>query len=167
MDSLALAQLAHSLVALLYTFPQQLGFSWVSHLALIAGGIRAHRIKILHVRFPHLCKYVLLLLNLQLTRQLQNDVIQQLVVCQRSGWGDYHIAEHLIVNVAVQLLHQIWTTKSGVHFQEHQCHLSLWCEIRFPSTLCPHTLACQSEVLCHLTQWKQLLYTSQLALLEC
>ena len=114
-----------------------------------------------------LWKYVLLLLDLQLSRQLQNDVIQQLVVCQRSGWVDYHIAENLIVDVAVQLLHQSRTAKSGVHLQEHQRHLSLWCEIGSPSALWPHALTRQPEVLRHPPQWDQLLYPTQLALLEC
>lgn len=88
MCSQSFTHLTHRLVALLYPFPQQLGISWVSHFALIAGGIRVYRIKILHMRFPHLCKYVLLLLDLQLAGQLQNYVIQQLVVCQRFGWVD-------------------------------------------------------------------------------
>ena len=131
-----------------------------------SGGIRVHRVQILHVRFPHLCKYILLLLDLQLARQLQNYVIQQLVVCQWSRRGDYHIAEHLVVNVAVQLFHQLRAAQSDVHLQEHQCDLTFRREIWLPSSPWPQAPACQPEVLRHLTQRKQLLYPAQLALLE-
>ena len=95
----------------------------------LAGGIRVHRVQILHVWSPHLRKYILLLLDLQLARQLQNYVIQQLVVCQGPRRVDYHIAEHLVVNVAVQLFHQLRAAQSGVHLQEHQCDLAFRREI--------------------------------------
>ena len=99
----------------------------ISHLALIAGRIRVHRVKILHVWLPHLRKQVLLLLDLQLADEFHHNIIQQLVVRQRPRRIYYHIAEHLVANVAVQLFHQFRAAQSGVHLQEHQGYLAFWC----------------------------------------
>lgn len=54
-----------------------------------------------------------------------HHVVQQLVVRQWQYRIYYHVAEHLVVDVAVQLFYQFGTAESRVHLQEHQGHFSL------------------------------------------
>ena len=65
----------------------------IPHLALIACRICVECIKLFHVRFPCICEYVLLLLDLQLVGKLGDDVIYQLVVRQGAQRIDVHVAE--------------------------------------------------------------------------
>ena len=81
-DSQSAAQLAHRRIALLNPFPQQLRVSRITHLALIARSICAHRVQILHVRSPLVGEYALELLHLQLPCKFHHYVVQQLIVCQ-------------------------------------------------------------------------------------
>ena len=122
MDSQSTAQLAHRPIALLDPFPQQLRVSRITHLALIARRILAHRVQILHVRSPLVGEYALKLLYLQLPCKFHHYVVQQLVVCQRACRIYYHVAEYLVVDVAVQLFQPFRTAESHVHLQEHQRH---------------------------------------------
>ena len=124
-----LVPLAHRLVTLLYPFPQQLRVRRIPHIALIAGGIHADRIQILHVWLPLFSQDVLQLLYLQFSGKLQHYVIQQFVVCQRTSRIYYHVAEHLVMDVAIQLFRQFWATQTHVHLQEHQCYFPLSCEV--------------------------------------
>ena len=73
---------APHLVCSPYTFPKQLHVSWKAHQAFIAAGICIDSIKVLHVRLPCICKYLLLLLNLQFLGQFYQYAVDQLVVCQ-------------------------------------------------------------------------------------
>ena len=47
--------------------------------------------------------------------KFQHYVIQQLIVCQWACQIYYHVAEYLVVGVAVQLFHQFRATESRVH----------------------------------------------------
>ena len=78
----------------------------------------------------------------------------------------YHVAEYLVVDVAVQLFHQFRATLSRVHLQEHQGHFPFRREEGLASQLRPHTFPYQTEVLCHLAERKQLLYPAQFTLLK-
>ena len=91
--------------------------------------------------------------------------VQQLVVCQWPCRIYYHVADYLVVDVAVQLFHQFRTAKSHV-YQEHQCHFPFRSEERLASQLRPHAFPYQTKVLCHLAEREQLLYPAQFALLE-
>ena len=166
MDSQSAAQLAHRPIALLDPFPQQLRVSRITHLALIARRILAHRVQILHVRSPLVGEYALKLLYLQLPCKFHHYVVQQLVVCQRACRIYYHVAEYLVVDVAVQLFQPFRTAESHVHLQEHQRHFPFRSEGRPASQLQPHAFPYQTEVLCHLAEREQLLYPAQFALFE-
>ncbi len=119
-DSQSAAQLAHRRIALLDPFPQQLRVSRITHLALIARRICAHRVQVLHVRSPLVGEYALELLYLQLPCKFHHYVVQQLVVRQWPCRIYYHVAEYLVVDVAVLLFHQFRAAQSRVHLQEHQ-----------------------------------------------
>lgn len=138
------AQLAHHRIALLDPFPQQLRVSRITHLALIARSICVHRIQILHVRSPLVGEYALKLLYLQLPCKFHHYVVQQLVVCQWASRINYHVAEYLVVNVAVQLFQQFRTAESRVHLQEHQGHFPFRSEERLASQLRPHAFPYQT-----------------------
>ena len=155
MDSQSAAQLAHRRIALLNPFPQQLRVSRITHLALIARSICAHRVQILHVRSPLVGEYALKLLYLQLPCKFHHYVVQQLVVCQWACRIYYHVAEYLVVDVAVQLFQQFRTAESRVHLQEHQGHFPFRREERLAPKLRPHAFPYQTEVLCHLAKRKQ------------
>ena len=75
-----------------------------------------------------------------------------------------HVTEHLVVDVPVQLLHQLRTALARVHLQEHQCNLALRREVRSAS---PFRTTRQTKVLGHLSQGKNLLNSSQFTLPEC
>lgn len=79
-------------------------------------------------------------------------VVQQLVVCQWACRIYYHVAEYLLVDVAVQLFHQFRAAESHVHLQEHKGHFPLRSEERLESQLRPHAFPYQTEVLCHLAE---------------
>lgn len=160
------AQLAHRRIALLDPFPQQLRVSRITHLALIARRICVHRVQILHVRSPLVGEYALELLYLQLPCKFQHYVVQQLVVRQWACRIYYHVAEYLVVDVAVQLFHQFRAAESRVHLQEHQGHFPFRSEERPASQLRPNAFPYQTEVLCHLAEREQLLYPAKFALLE-
>ena len=49
-------------------------------------------------------------------------VVQQLIVRQWPCRIYYHVAEYLVVYVAVQLFHQFRAAQSRVHLQEHPTH---------------------------------------------
>ena len=89
----------------------------------------------LHVRFPCICEYVLQLQDLQIVGKLGDDVIYQLVVRQGAQRIDVHVAEYLIVDVSVQLLHEFRGTQLSVHFQEHQSNFALRGEEGLTATL--------------------------------
>lgn len=93
-------------------------------------------------------------------------VVQQLIVCQWPYWIYYHVAEYLVMDVAVQLFQQLRTDQSRVHLQEHQGNFPFRSEERPTSQLRPHAFPYQAEVLCHLAGREQLLYPAQFALLE-
>ena len=165
-DSQSAAQRAHRRIALLNPFPQQLRVSRITHLALIARSICAHRVQIRHVRSPLVCEYTLELLYLQLPCKFHHYVVQQLVVRQWPCRIYYHVAEYLAVYVAVQLFQQIRTAESRVHLKEHQGHFPFRSEERPTSQLRPHAFPYQTEVSCHLAEREQLLYPAQFALFE-
>ena len=160
------AQLAHRRIALLDLFPQQLRVSRITHLALIARRICVHRVQVLHVRSPLVGEYALELLYLQLPCKFQHYVVQQLVVRQWACRIYYHVAEYLVVDVAVQLFHQFRAAESSEHLQEHQGHFSFRSEERLASQLRPHAFSYQTEVLCHLAEREQLHYSAQFTLFE-
>ena len=76
------------------------------------------------------------------------------------------VTEHLVVNVTVQLLHQLRKTHLRLHLQEHQRHYPFRGEVGLPSTLGHHALAHQPEALCHLMQRKELLHPAQFTLFQ-
>lgn len=79
-----------------------------------------------------------------------------------------HIAEHLVVDVPVQLFHQFRTAQSGVHLQEHQRHLPLRREVCSASSLRSHALPGQTEILLrYLMQGELPPDPSKFTLLEC
>ena len=160
------AQLTHYLVRLLYPFPQQLRVRRITHLALITGRVRVHRIKILHVRLPHLGEQILLLLDFQFLRHFHCYRIQKFVVRQGTCRIYRDVAEDLEVDVPVQLLKQFGKTQLSVHFQEHQGDLSLRREVGLSSKLRPQAPACQAKALCHLVQRKEFLYPAEFGILE-
>ncbi len=67
---------------------------------------------------------------------------------------------------AVQLFQQFRTAESSVHLQEHQGHFPFKCEEGFSSQLRSHAFPYKTEVLCHLVERDQLLYSAQFALFE-
>ena len=85
----------------------------------LCGCRRRCTVSLFHVWCPCIREYVLLLLDLQLVGKLGDDVIYQLVVRQGAQRIDVHVAEYLIVDVAVQLLQKFRGTQLGVHLQEH------------------------------------------------
>jgi len=165
-DSQSAAQLAHRRIALLNPFPQQLRVIRIPHLALIARRICVHRVQVLHVRSSLVGEYALELLYLQLPCKFHHYVVQQLIVYQWPCRIDYHVAEYLVMDVAVQLFHQFRAAQSRVHLQEHQGHFPFRREARLAPKLRPHAFPYQTEVLCHLAEREQLLYSAQFALLE-
>ena len=62
-------------------------------------------------------------------------VVQQLVVCQWACWIYYHVAEYLVVDVAVQQFQQFRAAESRVCLQEHQGHFPFRSEERLESQL--------------------------------
>ena len=124
-DSQSAAQLAHRRIALLNPFPQQLRISRIPHLALIARRICVHRVQVRHVRSPLVGECALELLYLLLPCKFHHYVVQQLIVCQWACRIYYHVAEYLVMDVAVQLFQQFRTAEPSVHLQEHQGHLTL------------------------------------------
>ena len=78
----------------------------------------------------------------------------------------YHVAEHLVMAVVVQLFQQFRTAESCIHLQEHQGHFSFRCEEVLASQLRSHAFPYKTEVLCHLVEREQLLYSAQFALFE-
>ncbi len=95
-------------------------------------------------------------------------IVQQLIVCQWACRIYYHVAEYLVVDVAVQLFQQFRTAESSVHLQEHQGHFPFRCEEGLASQPRPHALPYQIKDLCHLAEreQEQLLYPAQLALFK-
>ena len=83
-DAKALAHPAHGPIWRLTTLPQQLLVCRVAHFTLVARCIGVKCLQILHVRLPSLCQYVLLLLYLQFVREFRDNIVYQLVVCQRT-----------------------------------------------------------------------------------
>ena len=158
------ASLAHQVVGLLDAFPQQLLICRIAHVALITGRIREHRVQILHVRLPCLRQAVLQILDLQLPRQLQRNVIPQLVVRQRMGRINHDVAEHLVKHVPVQRLHQFRKVHLRLHLQEHQRHFTLRSEIGLPASLRCHALVHKLQAFRHLSQREDLLHPSQFSL---
>ena len=167
MDIQFAACLAHQLISLLNTFPQQFLVCRITHLALIARRIRVHRIEALHIRLPHPGQFVLQLLDLQFPCKLQRNVIQQLVVRQRTSRIYHDVAEHLVEDVAVQRLHQLREAHLRLHLQEHQRHFSLRREVRSASTFGAQARIHKSEASCHLVQREDLLHPAQFSLLKC
>ena len=92
---------AHHLVRSLDTFPKQLHVGRETNQALIATCISIYRVKVLHVWLPGICKQLLLLLDLQLLGQLQQDTVNQLVVCQLVLRTYPDSAEDLIMDVSI------------------------------------------------------------------
>ena len=62
--------------------------------------------------------------------------------------------------------HQFRAAESSVHLQEHQGHFPFRCEEGLASQLRSHAFPYQTEVLCHLVEREQLLYSAQFALFE-
>lgn len=161
MDSQLAARLAHQVISLLYALPEQFLVSRITHLALIAGRIREHRIQILHVRLPSLRQKVLQFLDLQLPGQLRRNVVQQFVVRQRMDRIYEDVTEQLVVDVPVQLFHQLREAHLRLHLQEHQRHLPFRGEVGLPSTFRSHAFSHKPEALCHLAQRENLLHPAQ------
>ena len=131
---------AHHLVRPLDTFPKQLHVGREAKQTFIATCISINCVKILHIRLPYFCKQLLLFLDLQRLGQLQKDAVNQLVVCQLVLRTDPDPAEDLIMDVSIQSLHQLRSRQAGIHLQERQCHLALWCEERLSASLRSQTL---------------------------
>ena len=87
--------------------------------------------------------------------KFHHHVVQQLVVRQWPCRIYYHVAEYLVVDVAVQLFQQYRTAQSRVHLQEHQGNFPFRSEGRPASQLRLHVFPHQTEVLCHLAERKQ------------
>ena len=105
-------------------------------------------------------------LDLQASGQFRSDVIQLFVVRQRMRRINQDVTEQLVVDVPVQLLHQLRETHLRLHLQEHQRHFPLRGEVGLPSTLRSHALAHQPETLCHLMQREELLHPAQFTVLK-
>lgn len=105
-DAKGFARLAHGGVGLLYALPQQLRICRIAHTALVAGGIGEQCVQVLHVWLPCLGKRSLDRLYLQMAGQLRHHLVDNLVARQRFHWMNPDAAEYLVVNVAVELLHQ-------------------------------------------------------------
>ncbi len=91
-------------------------------------------------------------------------VVQQLVVRKWPCRIYYHVAEYLVMDVAVQLFQQFRTAESSVYLQEHQGHFPFKCEKGLSSQLRSHAFPYKTEVLRHLVEREQLLYSAQFAL---
>ena len=59
--------------------PNQLGVCGITHVALVARGVGVHRLKVFHVRLPHICQYLLLLLEPELTCKFRLRDMQYVV----------------------------------------------------------------------------------------
>lgn len=66
-----------------------------------------------------------------------------------------HVAEYMVVDVAVQLLQPHRAAESRIHLQEQQGHFPSRSEERPASQLRPHAFHYQTEVLCHLAEREQ------------
>ena len=155
-----------SLVPSLKALKESFSMKEIPHLALIARRICVECIKLFHVRFPCIREYVLLLLDLQLVGKLGDDVIYQLVVRQGAQRIDVHVAEYLIVDVAVQLLQKFRGTQLGVHLQEHKSNLTLRGEEGLTATLTYRMVAHQTKVHCHLMKREKPFHTSKFAVFK-
>ena len=76
------------------------------------------------------------------------------------------VTKHLVVNVPIQLLHELRNAHLRLHLQEHQRHFPLWGEVGLPATLGHHALVHQPETLCHLMQREELLHPAQFTVLK-
>jgi len=85
-------------------------------------------------------------LDLQASGQFRSNVIQQFVVRQRMRRINQDVTEQLVVDVPVQLLHQLRETHLRLHLQEHQRHFPFRGEVGLPSTLGHHALAHQPRL---------------------
>ena len=99
-------------------------------------------------------------------KEFQNHVILQLIVCQLACLFNYHVAEYLVVDVAVQLYQLFRTTESRAHLKEQQGHFPFRSKERLASQLRTQVFPYQTEVLCHLAEMEQLLYPAQFALFK-
>ena len=61
---------------------------------------------------------------------------------------------------------QLRTAESSVHLQEHQGYFPFRCEEGLASQLRSHAFPYKTEVLCHLVEREQLLYSAQFAFFE-
>ena len=65
---------------------------------------------------------------------IRRNVIQQFVVRQRMRRINQDVTEQLVVDVPVQLLHELRETHLRLHLQEHQRHFPFRGEVGLPST---------------------------------
>ena len=77
-----------------------------------------------------------------------------------------HVAEYLIMDVAVQLLQQFRGTQLGVHLQEHQSNFTLRGEEGLPATLPYRMVAHQTKGHCHLMKRAKPFHTSKFAVFK-
>ena len=104
---------------------------------------------------PFLCPERAFHRSLPHSDKFHHYVVQQLIVRQWPCRTYYHVAEYLVVDVAVQLFQQFRAALSRVHLQEHQGNFPFRSEERPASQLRPHAFPYQTEVLCHLAERKQ------------
>ena len=105
------------------------------HQTFITTYISMHCVKVLHVWPPSICQQPLLLLDLQLLRQLKQDAGNHLVACQLVLKTDSDSAEDLIMNVSIQSPPQLRSRQAGMHLQECLCNLAFQSEERLPVPL--------------------------------
>ena len=76
------------------------------------------------------------------------------------------VTEHLVVNVPIQLLHELRKAHLRLHLQEHQRHFSLRGEGGLPPMPRSHAFSHEPEALCHLVKREELLHPAQFTVLK-
>ena len=105
----------YHLVCPLDTFSEQLDVGGETHQTFIATYIRVNCIKVLYVGFSCIWKNLLKLLYLQLRGQFQQYAVDELVACQLILGANPDAAEHLIMDVTIQSIHQFRGWQSCIH----------------------------------------------------
>ena len=115
--------MAHMPVEPFDAFPEELHVCGKAHVAFVACGISHAHVKVLKIRLPVCGQHFLEEFNVKTGCHLVTDGADYLVVGHGKGRIYHDSAEHLVVYVAVQMLHQLSVGESGVGFQDHEGNL--------------------------------------------
>ena len=127
------------------TFPKQFHICRKTHVTFITRGISHAHVKVLKIWFPVGGQYLLKGVNIKTGCYLIADGTDYLVVGYGKGRIYHDSAEYLVVEVAVEMFHQLSVGESGVGFQDHKGNL---CQ-RAKNVPASKTLFRQAYGFCH------------------